>query len=153
MLDSYHAGTNRALFFLNARPHMVDSPYTFVKGPRQIEGIQEFFLVVRRPKDMVDFCVKAELETAHLHESDETVTTGATVYEQSSISQTFTLHADGGRFSANDKVGTWSVSIPTGYHLDRSRGGGTYSIYGQDPVIPAGVDYTLSCTTDSGTHR
>jgi hypothetical protein len=55
-LDSYHAGTNRAIFFLNARPHIVDSPYTFANGPRLLEGIQEFFLVVRRPKDMVDFC-------------------------------------------------------------------------------------------------
>jgi hypothetical protein len=70
VLDSYHAGTNRAIFFLNARPHMVDSPYTFVNGPRRLEGIQEFFLVVRRPKTMPNFCVKAVLETAHLHESD-----------------------------------------------------------------------------------
>jgi hypothetical protein len=51
VLDSYHAGTNRAIFFLNARPHIMDSPFTFINGPRRLEGIQEFFLVVPSVRD------------------------------------------------------------------------------------------------------
>lgn len=67
-LTGYHVGTNRALFFMLPRPHIVQSPQTFVKGPRQLEGIQEFFLVVVRPKGWDDFCIEAYLETAHLTE-------------------------------------------------------------------------------------
>ena len=65
-LDSYHIGTNRAVFFVLPRPHTSQSPITFVNGPREIEGIQEFMLVVVRPKEMASFCVEAYLETAHL---------------------------------------------------------------------------------------
>lgn len=65
-LDSYHLGTNRAAFFILPRPHVVQSPMTFVPGPREIEGVQEFMLVVVRPKEMEEFCVEAYLETAHL---------------------------------------------------------------------------------------
>ncbi|MBW4027843.1 MAG: PASTA domain-containing protein [Acidobacteria bacterium] len=65
-LDSYHLGTNRAVFLMLPRPHSVQSPSTFVNGPREIEGVQEFMLVVVRPKEMEDFCVEAYLETAHL---------------------------------------------------------------------------------------
>ena len=65
-LDSYHLGTNRALFFINSRPHTIDPPFTFVNGPRNIEGIQEFMLVVARPKDVENICVEAYLETGHI---------------------------------------------------------------------------------------
>lgn len=70
-LNSYHLGTNRAAFFVLPRPHVVQStdpdgtPRTFVDGPRQLEGIQEFMLVVIRPKSQEHMCVEAYLETAH----------------------------------------------------------------------------------------
>lgn len=70
-LNSYHLGTNRAAFFVLPRPHVVQStdpagtPLTFVDGPRQLEGIQEFMLVVVRPKSQEGICVEAYLETAH----------------------------------------------------------------------------------------
>ena len=32
------------------RPHIVESEKTFVNGPRELEGIQEIFLVVMRPR-------------------------------------------------------------------------------------------------------
>jgi hypothetical protein len=70
LLDSYHSGTNRAIFLTMARPHLVDSLYTFVNGPRRLEGIQEFFLVVRRPQTMQGICAKAMLDTAHLDPND-----------------------------------------------------------------------------------
>ncbi len=78
LLDSYHLGTNRAEFFLQSRPHTVQQKdrFTFIDGPQDIEGIQEFFLVVSHPKDKVivptqdkptaDYCVDALLYTGHL---------------------------------------------------------------------------------------
>ncbi|WP_119271171.1 PASTA domain-containing protein [Taklimakanibacter deserti] len=63
---SYHLGTNRAVFFVLPRPHIVQTEHTFVNGPRELEGIQEVFLVVMRPKEVQEFCVEAYLETAHI---------------------------------------------------------------------------------------
>jgi hypothetical protein len=65
-LDSYHLGTNRAVFFVLPRPHTLETERTFVNGVRNIEGIQEFFLVVARPKDVEHVCVEAYLETGHI---------------------------------------------------------------------------------------
>jgi hypothetical protein len=70
LLDSYHLGTNRAVFFVQPRPHVVEEPTGFVRGPRKVEGIQEFFLVVARPKDTPDYCVSVRLDTGHLVETD-----------------------------------------------------------------------------------
>jgi hypothetical protein len=69
-LNSYHVGTNRAMFFVEPRPHVLEVPSGFVRGPRQVEGIQEFFLVVAKPKAQADFCVSVRLDTAHLAEVD-----------------------------------------------------------------------------------
>lgn len=69
-LTGYHLGTNRALFFMLPRPHIVQSAETFVKGPRHLEGVQEVFLVVVRPKGWDDVCIEAYLETAHLSEPE-----------------------------------------------------------------------------------
>jgi hypothetical protein len=71
LLNSYHLGTNRAIFFLQSRPHTVQQKdrFTFIDGPQEIEGVQEFFLVVSRPKETAlenDYCVDALLYTAHL---------------------------------------------------------------------------------------
>ena len=65
-LDSYHLGTNRAVFFIHPRPHTVENEHTFVNGPRNIEGIQEFMFVVVRPKTVEGLCVEAYLETGHI---------------------------------------------------------------------------------------
>jgi hypothetical protein len=65
-LDSYHLGTNRAVFFVLPRPHTLETEHTFVNGIRNIEGIQEFFLVVARPKAVPGICVEAYLETGHI---------------------------------------------------------------------------------------
>lgn len=65
-LNSYHLGTNRALFFLQPRPHVVDPKHqTFLFGPRRLEGIQEFFFVVIQPKSHPGLCVSAGLQTGH----------------------------------------------------------------------------------------
>jgi hypothetical protein len=71
LFQAFHLGTNRALFFIEPRPHIRQSEATFINGPRAIEGIQEVFLVTVRPKEMADFCVGAKLETAHLSKTPE----------------------------------------------------------------------------------
>jgi len=67
LLQGYHLGTNRALFFIQPRPHVQDTKFTFVRGLRRLEGIQEFFLIVDRPASTPGICVELALETAHLH--------------------------------------------------------------------------------------
>lgn len=66
LFDAYHVGTNRALFFIQPRPHVLDQPSGFVRGPRAVEGMQEIFLVINQAKDQEDFCVSARLDTGHL---------------------------------------------------------------------------------------
>ncbi|MET0102601.1 MAG: hypothetical protein ABW078_12790 [Sedimenticola sp.] len=66
LLDSYHLGTNRVVFFVQPRPHTLEEPSGFVRGPRPVEGIQEFFLIVAQKKDQKDFCVSVRLDTSHL---------------------------------------------------------------------------------------
>jgi hypothetical protein len=65
LLDSYHVGTNRAVFSISPRPHVLDAPSSLVKGPRPIDGIQEFFLVVNQPEKQGHLCVSARLDTGH----------------------------------------------------------------------------------------
>lgn len=66
LLQSFHLGGNRAVFFLQPRPHVQDERFTFIRGLRRLEGVQEFFLVVNRPKSTEGICVDIVLETAHL---------------------------------------------------------------------------------------
>jgi len=66
LFDAYHVGTNRALFFVQPRPHVLEQPSGFVRGPRPVEGMQEIFLVINQADDQEDFCVSARLDTAHL---------------------------------------------------------------------------------------
>lgn len=86
-LTSYHLGTNRSVFFMLPRPHIVQDVRTFVNGLRLLEGIQEFFLIVMRPKYMTDFCVEAYLETAHVGQVESEAETGSssTSYERMSV--------------------------------------------------------------------
>ncbi|MHA4871589.1 hypothetical protein ACXZ1M_28255 [Duganella sp. PWIR1] len=66
LLQSYHLGTNRAIFFLQPVPHMQDAKFSFLGGLRRLEGVQEFFLVVNRPDHVDGLCIEIALETAHL---------------------------------------------------------------------------------------
>jgi hypothetical protein len=70
LLDSYHLGTNRAVFFVQPRPNVKQEPSGFVTGPRPIEGIQEFFLIINQPKDQAEFCLDVRLDTGHLYEEE-----------------------------------------------------------------------------------
>jgi hypothetical protein len=65
-LQCYHLGTNRAVFFMQPRPHIQNARFTFIRGLRALEGVQEFFLIVNRPAEVARLCVEVALETAHL---------------------------------------------------------------------------------------
>jgi hypothetical protein len=73
LLTSYHLGTNRATFLMLPRPHILQPTIyrTFVQGVRAIEGVQEFFLIVARPKEMQGLSIEALLETSHFPEDVE----------------------------------------------------------------------------------
>ncbi len=73
LFQAFHVGTNRAVFFMEPRPHVLSNQATFINGPRALEGMQDMFLVIVRPNDMADFCVNARLETAHLNTSEVVV--------------------------------------------------------------------------------
>ena len=70
LLSSYHIGTNRVQFLMLARPHVLQPTdhRTFVNGLRQIEGVQEFLLIVARPPEVRGLCIEALLETGHFPE-------------------------------------------------------------------------------------
>ncbi len=53
-----------------ARPHTLQPTdhRTFVDGLRQIEGVQEFLLIVSRPPEVPGLCIEALLETGHYPE-------------------------------------------------------------------------------------
>lgn len=67
LLQSYHLGTNRAVFLLQPRPRIQDAHATFVRGIRRLEGVQEFFLIINRPRAVKGICIEAALETAHFY--------------------------------------------------------------------------------------
>jgi hypothetical protein len=70
-LQSYQLGTNRVFFFLTPRPHVLEVPSGFIQGPRQIDGIQDFFLVVNQAKSDKLPCLEIRLDTSHLTIEDK----------------------------------------------------------------------------------
>jgi hypothetical protein len=81
LFQAFHIGTNRAMFFLEPRPHIRQTEATFINGPRALEGLQEVFLTIVHPKDE-DYCPGVVLETAHL--------TKTPVYESETRDDLFT---------------------------------------------------------------
>jgi hypothetical protein len=73
LLSTYHIGTNRVVSFVLPRPHIrqvgqerQDDISTFVDGPRELEGVQDYMLVVVRPRNMPGIRIEARLDTAHV---------------------------------------------------------------------------------------
>jgi hypothetical protein len=65
LLQAYHLGTNRVVFYVTPRPHTVE-PLTGLSGPRQLDGVQDFFLVVSQARADRLPCITARLDTGHL---------------------------------------------------------------------------------------
>jgi hypothetical protein len=135
LLTGYHLGTNRALFYMLPRPHTTEEKdqFTFTNGPRRLEGIQEVFLVVNRPKDQQGLCVEAFLETAHLFAAEAEPEEGDGAPEPQVVWEPHEF--------VTGMYGTWPgtglpdqirdfpetlMSLPPGCELDTSRGGHSF---------------------------
>jgi hypothetical protein len=129
LLTGYHAGTNRAVFLMLPRPHVLQptSRRTFVRGLRVIEGIQEFFLVIERGADTEGLCIEARLETGHFPERVD-VQQPAVIYDERTETFRVTAYARGG--GGFDAAGTTDIATqpsatyqaPTGWLIDRTKG-------------------------------
>src|SRR5690349_4509389 len=134
LLTGYHSGTNRAVFLMLPRPHVLqptDRP-TFVRGLRLIEGIQDFFLVVARRKDQPQLTIEATLETGHFPDEVE-----RTYPDPHASDEKRTFEFEVGPievgFNDNKKIETYPMSefsLPEDWQIDLARG---------DPAHP-GVD-------------
>lgn len=123
LLTGYHAGTNRAAFLMLPRPHILQPTdhRTFVQGLRIIEGLQDFFLIVRHPADMQGLCVDVSLDTGHFPERVD-VQEPEEVYEETSEDFWVEAHADNGVFSGDRKSFERAVAAPAGWVVDRRKG-------------------------------
>ncbi|HKZ07681.1 MAG TPA: hypothetical protein VJU81_19595 [Methylomirabilota bacterium] len=65
LLQAYHLGTNRVVFYVTPRPHTIEPP-TGLSGPRALDGIQDFFLVVSQAREDRLPCLTVRLDTGHL---------------------------------------------------------------------------------------
>jgi hypothetical protein len=74
LFNGYHLGSNRAVFLMLTRPHIMNNTseqveINVVGGQRRLEGIQEMFLVIHVPAALLaagkGVCVQAALDTVH----------------------------------------------------------------------------------------
>lgn len=124
LLSGYHAGTNRIVLLMLARPHTLQPTdhRTFVQGLRRIEGIQEYFLIVARPEHIDGLCVEAFVETGHYPEAT-TIIPPVEQYEESFEEFSAKAFADNGWFSGDctdiesDETSTYTIA--SGWIIDR----------------------------------
>ncbi|MCC5886564.1 MAG: OmpA family protein [Gammaproteobacteria bacterium] len=126
LLSGYHLGTNRASFLMLPRPHTVQPTRfrTFVQGIRQIEGVQEFLLVVVSPDDSAGMRVEVELNTGHFPEQVP-VAGPSTSYETRDLHMPVPVRVQGsGAVEGRNQVGNITRIIPLddGWEVDPSRG-------------------------------
>lgn len=69
LFNGYHVGTNRAVFAMFPRPHIVSESAqvenSLISGERKLEGVQDLFLVVQVPRTNPGFCVRVHLDLSH----------------------------------------------------------------------------------------
>jgi hypothetical protein len=131
LLSGYHSGTNRALFLMLPRPHILQPTdrRTFIRGLRAIEGIQEFFLVVAHDALMEGLCIEAHLDTGHFPESVE-VETPPVRYQEMSEQFQVSAYAKGGGGVTGQGAETKAIeSFPSatynassGWMIDKTKG-------------------------------
>jgi len=112
LLTGYHVGTNRATFLMLPRPHTVQPTLrrTFVQGFREIEGIQDFFLIVARPKDANALCIQTSLETGHIVETAFDVADDSDKAFWEYRTETVTVFEQGGILFKDTPVGSKSIN-------------------------------------------
>jgi hypothetical protein len=135
LLTGYHAGTNRAVFLMLPRPHILQPTdrRTFIQGLRIIEGIQEFFIVVTRPKDMEGLSIEAVLDTGHF---PTYVPMLAPTFEEKEFKWNVPEYASPGE----EKIFYKTQKVPEGFVVDLTKG---------DPGHP-GVTQEDSGSNDPG---
>ncbi len=125
-LNSYHLGTNRSVFMMLPRPHIVEAETGFVNGPRLLEGVQEFFFVVARPRSEKEFCIEAYMETAHIASEPikayEQSTGSLTLHVQAPCRDTSGSFGDDSNTTTAEKSETYTP--PAGWEVDLDRDGG-----------------------------
>ncbi|NUQ73894.1 MAG: hypothetical protein HUU21_10080 [Polyangiaceae bacterium] len=125
LFQAFHLGTNRALFLLEPRPHVVQTEATFINGPRALEGIQEVFLVVVRPKEMKTLCVSAVLETAHVTYELQSAPDTKTHLMKVRFAPELAFDAEGHpEFEGQNDELSWLA--PEGWVIDAACGAGGY---------------------------
>jgi len=149
-LISYHIGTNRAVFFMLPRPHIVQSENTFVNGPLLLEGKQEFMLVVMRPEAVKEICTEAYLETAHIVNEPkyeyETSTDALTLHIEKNCEDTSGSFGDDPNFTYAENSETYTP--PDGWEVDLERDNG----YKVDSVSGQRIEeYNVSAESDNVT--
>ncbi len=119
LLSSYHIGTNRALFLMLARPHVLQPTdhRTFIDGLRHIEGTQEFLLIVARPPEMRGLCIEAFLETGHFPEG-LTIEEPEEEFDENEEEFTVTAFADNGTFSGDCTNIKATYDVESGWVVD-----------------------------------
>lgn len=132
MLTGYHVGTNRAIFLMLSRLGTLQAPFqeSIVNGMRYIEGVQEFFLIVARPNDMMGLSIQADLDTSHLPENTTNPPPPQAQYLTTTETESFTV-------DATAPSGTMLPFHPSGQTVDLS----TCSIEGTNSptyTAPAG---------------
>ncbi len=69
LFNGYHLGTNRAVFSIAPRPHVVtdakQAPFNLIRGRRLLEGLQDVFAVIYIPNELQGFAFQATLDTGH----------------------------------------------------------------------------------------
>jgi hypothetical protein len=158
LLQSYHLGTNRAVFLVLPRPHTVEQSdkRTFINGPREIEGVQEFFLIVSRPQEVADVCIECHLETGHLdlepNQSEAAVKDTRSMNFDFKAPRSISHGSSLGDDSTSRSV-TMSRSFtpPTGYEIDVDQGQGGYLVVVADGTAAYNVQATVNGVTVTGT--
>ena len=116
----YHAGTNRAAFLMLARPDVQQSSDfgNFVQDLPAIEGIQECFLIVSRPKAMEGLSVETWLETGNFPGNTQ-IKEPPLEYHESFEDFPVAETATSGVFSKGCKTIDAQYTVGTGWVIDR----------------------------------
>jgi hypothetical protein len=160
LFTGYHLGSNRAMFYMLARPHAAEEKdqYTFVNGPRRLEGVQEVFLVVNRPKYQKRLCLDAVLETAHLFvPTASTPATGGgqlqttyTLLESPPVTMFGYWNENKGSTGNTKDYEQVIFSLPAGCELDTSRPNPpqSFDVLDYGPLPPLTIDVPTGFSFD-----
>jgi hypothetical protein len=127
LLSSYHVGTNRTVFLMLPRPHVLQptARRTFVQGLRIIEGIQDFFLVVVREAEADPLRIEVRLDTGHFPDDAEIITPTVEPEREPPIDVNLSFETVGGLTGTHEIVKARKKNLEhDGFVFDDSKGNG-----------------------------